>query len=65
MKIKNNISGTVLVHVGGNSAFLSAGDEVPKGVSVRDDLVDGKAGSSEQVRKPRRRTKAAARSADS
>lgn len=65
MRIADSVVGSVLVHVEGGSVFLFAGDEVPKGASVDDSLIEGKAEADEPVRKPKGRPKAAAGPSDS
>ena len=37
--IKKNLAGVVSVYVDGQSVFLSAGDAVPEGVTIREDVL--------------------------
>lgn len=37
--IKKNLAGVVSVYVNGQSVFLSAGDSVPEGVTIREDVL--------------------------
>lgn len=37
--IKKNLAGVVSVYVDGQSVFLSAGDAVPEGVAIREDML--------------------------
>ena len=37
--IKKNLAGVVHVYVDGQSVFLSAGDSVPEGVAIREDVL--------------------------
>lgn len=40
-KIKSDLVGVVYLRVDGRAVYLSAGDEVPAGVELRDDLLEG------------------------
>lgn len=62
MRLKKEVEGTILAHAPGGSVFLRAGDEVPEGVTVDSNLVEGK--ETTNARGTKRRSKAASQPAD-
>lgn len=62
MRLKNDVEGTILAHTPGGAVFLRAGDEVPEGVTVDSNLVEGKEATN--ARGTKRRAKASSQPAD-